>query len=208
MTADREVEHRTVKIGLTGPIGCGKSTAAEWLAELGAVAIDADDVAHEVTAPGLPATTAVIDRFGAEVARSDGALDRPALARIVFSDPAALADLEAIVHPAVRERILAELAAAEADRAPAIVVEAIKLVEGGLASLCDEVWLITCEPGEQLDRLLGRGASEEDAARRITAQGDIDGRVRLLATRIIDTSGSPFTARRAVESAYRQALAR
>ena len=200
-------DRRTVKIGLTGPIGCGKSTVAEWLEELGAETIDADEVAREATAPGQPATGAVIERFGDAVRAPDGGLDRPALARIVFSDPAALRDLEAIVHPAVRERILAELAADEADAAPAIVIEAIKLLEGGLAEMCDEIWLVTCEPGEQRDRLLGRGATAEDAERRIAAQGDIASRVAAVATRIIDTSGSPFTARRTAEAAYRRALA-
>ena len=206
MTAAGDGTPRLVRIGLTGPIGCGKSTVAGWLAELGAETIDADDVAREVTAPGLPATAAVVDRFGEAIRRPDGSLDREALAGIVFRDPAALADLEAIVHPAVRERIIAELENARADHAPALVVEAIKLVEGGLAALCDEVWLVRCEPAEQRARLLERGSPEDDADRRIAAQGDLDARVRPIATRIIDTSGSPFAARRAVESAYRQAL--
>ena len=165
-------------------------------------------MAREVTASGLPTTAAVIARFGDGVRAVDGGLDRPALARIVFSDPAALADLEAIVHPAVRVQIVADLSDAEADGAPAVVVEAIKLVEGGLAALCDEVWLVTCEPTEQRSRLLERGSSEDDADRRIAAQGDLGARVRPVATRIIDTGGSPFAARRTVESAYRQALSR
>ncbi len=137
---------RTLRIGITGPIGCGKSAVAGWLGELGATVIDADDLARESTAPGEPALDAVIGRFGERYRREDGSLDRAALGRLVFSDPAALADLEAIVHPAVRSRIEIAMAAAEAAEAPAIVVEAIKLVEGGLAELCDEVWLVTCDP--------------------------------------------------------------
>jgi dephospho-CoA kinase len=198
-------DRRTVRIGLTGPIGCGKSTVAEWLAELGAATIDADEVAREVTATGLPATAAVLARFGEGIRLPDGGLDRPALARIVFSDPSALADLEAIVHPAVRARIVAEIVAAEADGSPAVVIEAIKLIEGGLAAVCDEVWLVTCEPAEQRSRLLSRGISEDDAERRIAVQGDIAGRVGAVARRVIDTSGSPFIARRSVEAAYRRA---
>jgi energy-coupling factor transporter ATP-binding protein EcfA2 len=95
----------TLRIGLTGPIGCGKSTVAGWLAELGAHAIDADEVARAVTAPGEPALDVVIARFGERYRRPDGGLDRAALAELVFSDPVALGDLEAITHPQVRKRI-------------------------------------------------------------------------------------------------------
>ena len=115
----------------------------------------------------------------ARASAPDGSLDRAALGRIVFADPAALRDLEAIVHPAVRPRILAAIAAAEADGAVAVVIEAIKLVEGGLAALCDEVWLVTCDPAVQRTRLVGRGTSPEDADQRIAAQaGFAERRVR------------------------------
>ena len=157
----------TVRIGLTGPIGCGKSTVAAWLAELGAVVIDADQEARDATAPGSAAAEAVAGAFGHGVVRGDGTLDRAALAQIVFGDPAALARLEAIIHPAVRPRIIRKIAAAERRSAPAVVVEAIKLVEGGLAVLCDEVWLIACGPEAQRARLAGRGASPADAEARI-----------------------------------------
>ena len=106
----------TVRIGITGPIGCGKSTVAGWLGErLGVVAIDADVVALEVLEPGEPALGAVLTRFGEGVRAADGSLDRASLGRIVFADPAALRDLEAIVHPAVRPRILAAIDEAESD---------------------------------------------------------------------------------------------
>ena len=153
---------RARRIGITGPIGCGKSQVARWLGELGAATVDADAVAREVTAPGEPAHDAVLARFGSAVTAADGTLDRAALARIVFADPARLRDLEAIVHPAVRPRILAAIDAADAAGAPAVVIEAIKLVEGGLAELCDEVWLVTCDAAAQRERLLGAG----DAGRR------------------------------------------
>jgi dephospho-CoA kinase len=196
----------TIVIGLTGPIGCGKSTIAGWLGERGGVVvIDADLVAREVVASGEPALAAVIARFGDDLRRADGTLDRAALGRIVFADPAALRDLEAIVHPAVRPRILARIEQARADRTEAVVVEAIKLVEGGLAVFCDEVWLVTCDPAVQLERGVGRGSSEADAERRIAAQGDLAGRLRPAATRVIDTSSTPDATRTLVERAFEAA---
>ncbi len=188
----------TVRIGLTGPMGCGKSTVAGWLAELGAVVVDADAVARRVT-DRPEVAGAVVERFGAEIRGPDGSVDRAALGRIVFADPDALRDLEAIVHPAVRPAILAVMVAAADDGAPAVVVEAIKLVEGGLAELCDEVWLVTCDPFVQRSRVVARGMPEADAERRITAQHGLVDRVRPVATRVVDTSGPPDRTRAEIE---------
>jgi dephospho-CoA kinase len=196
---------RTLKIGLTGPIGCGKSAVAGWLAERGAIAIDADVVAREVTAPGEPAHDAILSLFGDDVRATDETLDRAALARVVFRDPVYLAQLEAIVHPMVRPRILERIADAEADGAPGVVIEAIKLVEGGLAELCDEVWLITCPDAVQRERVIGRGAAPEDADRRIASQAGMTERLRPWATRVLDTSGPIADARARVAAAWADA---
>lgn len=196
-----------LRIGLTGPIGCGKSTVGRWLADRGVAVIDADVVAREVTEPG-PVLDAVGAAFGRSVLRDDGTLDRAALARIVFADPDRLRVLEAIVHPAVRPRILDAVARAERAGAPAVAIEAIKLVEGGLADLCDEVWLVTCDPAEQVARLVGRGSDEADAQARISAQGDLVGRLAPLATRVVDTSGDPAEARERVDAVLAEALSR
>jgi dephospho-CoA kinase len=198
----QRVHRRTVVIGLTGPIGCGKSTVASSLSTHGAVVIDADEIAREVIAPGQPAHDAVLQRFGDRVRGADGTLDRAALAASVFADPAALADLEAIVHPVVRPAILAALEKAEARNAPAVAIEAIKLVEGGLAELCDEVWLVTCEPRVQRERLIERGVSADDADRRIGAQAGIAERLRPVAARVLDTSGTVVDTRSRVAALW------
>ncbi len=197
---------RAVRIGVTGPIGCGKSQVARWLGELGAAVVDADAVARDATAPGQPAHDAVLARFGGAVRAKDGTLDRAALAGIVFADPAALRDLEAIVHPAVRPRILAAMAAADADGAPAVVIEAIKLVDGGLAALCDEVWLVTCDAAAQRERLVERGMSRADADRRIAAQAGLVESVAPVATRVVDTSGTVPETRDGVAAAWAAAV--
>ena len=159
---------RPYVVGLTGNIACGKSTVLAQLAGYGAEVIDADRVVHELQRPGGPVWAAIGEAFGAGVLAPDGTLDRRALAAIVFADPAALARLEALTHPAVREWIEARVAAS---RAPVVVIDAIKLLESGLADGCDELWVVTCPPEQQLARLMARnGFAEAEARRRIAAQ--------------------------------------
>jgi dephospho-CoA kinase len=197
-----------VIIGLTGPIGCGKSTVGAMLAELGGVSIDADALVREVTAPGQPALRAIRERFGDGVFRPSGVLDRAVLAALVFSDARGLQDLEDIVHPGVRVLIDARLEWARRDGDPFVVIEAIKLVEGGLAQRCDEVWLIDCSPNVQRERLSARGMSEEDVERRLAAQGaDLAVRLAAHADRRIDTSGTRESVRECVEDALADLLA-
>ena len=191
-----------LRIGLTGPIGCGKSTIASWLGDEGAVVVDADQVARDVVEPGTPELDAVVASFGPDLVTADGRLDREALGRIVFGDAEALKRLERLVHPAVRARIVEAIDRADAAGAPAIVVEAIKLVEGGLALLCDEVWLIVCDPAEQRSRLAGRGVGEADAEARMAAQADPGSRLRGAATRIIDGGGPEAEVRVRVHEAW------
>ena len=198
----------TLRIGITGPIGCGKSTVARWLGDRSGVSvIDADHEARLVLAPETPEVEAVYRRFGQDLRRANGELDRGALGRIVFKDPEALHDLESIVHPAVRPRILAAIERAERAGARAVVIEAIKLVEGGLAELCDEVWLVSCEPAVQRERLVGRGDADDDAAARVDAQGGLAERLRTRATRVVDTNGDLADTRRSVDALFDEASA-
>jgi dephospho-CoA kinase len=193
----------TLKIGITGPIGCGKSTVLGWLAADGALVIDADQVVRDLTGPGSPVVDEIVAAFGSGVAAAGDGLDRAALATIVFNDPGQLRRLEAITHPVVRARILAQIADAEATDVPIVALEAIRLVEAGYPAILDEVWLVTCDPSAQRERLATRGLSAADATARIAAQASLADRVGPVATRIIDTSGSLAD----TESAVRAALA-
>jgi len=207
-------DSRPVLIGLTGPIGCGKSTVAGFLREIGGVVIDADELAREATKAGATTLPLIRERFGDGVFDSEGALDRAALAKVVFSDAQALADLEGIVHPAVRTLVDDRLANATRERVPFAVVEAIKLVEGGLADRCDEVWIIDCTPATQRARLLGRASSADDIDRRLATQGSdlanrlaaqLEGRARV---RRLSTDGSLDDTREIVEELLAEALDR
>lgn len=199
---------RPFLIGLTGPIGCGKSTVGGMLGRLGGAVIDADVLARDATAPGEPTLSRIRARFGDGVFAADGSLDRASLGRIVFTDAAALAHLEAIVHPAVRRLVHGALARATASGVPFAIVEAIKLIEAGLAEECDEVWLVECGSADQRARLAGRGMAADDIERRIHAQGaDLAERLAPHATRRIDTSGTVEQIRERAEEALAEALA-
>ena len=208
MSASRRSTLRTRAplIGLIGPIGCGKSTVAGWLAERGAAIIDADQLTRSIMTPGSPVTDAIIARFGGDYRLADGSLDRAALGHLVFADPDRLAELEAIVHPAVARLEQDAIRAADALRPAAIVIEAIKLVEAGHAGWCDEVWLVACDPEVQLARLIGRGMSESDARQRIAAQSASLSLWRSAANRILCTDGEPVASESAVAAAFDELL--
>jgi dephospho-CoA kinase len=206
-TSPAHLPDRPFLIGLTGPIGCGKSTVARWLAQRGGTVIDADVLAREATADGEPTIDPIRLRFGTAVFHRDGTLDRAALARIVFSDEQSLRDLERIVHPHVRRRVLDRLEAARAAGDPFVVIEAIKLVEGGLAEQCDEVWLVECGDEAQRTRLESRGMAADEIERRTAAQADLVERLGPRATRRIRTDGTPAETELIVEESLADALA-
>jgi dephospho-CoA kinase len=176
-----------LRVGLTGGIGAGKSEVSRLLAAHGAVIVDADVIAREAVAPGTPGLAAVVAEFGPGVLRPDGALDRPALGRVVFADPERLAALNAIVHPLVRDRSGELEAAAGPD--DVIVQDVPLLVENGLAPLYDVVVVVDAPDDLRLDRLLRlRGMTENDARARMAAQADRPNRLAA-ADFVIDNSG-------------------
>ncbi len=194
-----------VVIGLTGNIASGKSAVTRMLAELGADVIDADAVAHEALAAGTEEAALIAERFGPGVMRPDGAVDRPALGRVVFSDPRALADLEAIVHPGVRRRVYERL---DRSRADVAVLEAIKLLEGPLVDHVDTVWVVAAPREVRIDRLVReRGLTPEDAARRVDAQNPEEEKIRR-ADVVIHNDGSMEELRRQVLEAWGELKAR
>ena len=156
-------------VGLTGGIASGKSTVSAMLAERGAEIIDADHIARQVVMPGMPAWRKIREHFGPGVLFPDGAIDRQALADIVFGDAAKLALLNEITHPEIFKRIAEKLEAAR-DRDAIVVLDAALLIETGLAQRVD-VLVVTHSPREvQIERLAGKGMSPEHAKARIDAQ--------------------------------------
>lgn len=195
-------------IGLTGNIGCGKSTVVGMLAARGAQIIDADTVTRQVMEVGQPAYQRIAEVFGEKILqRPNGPIDRPALGRIVFGDQAALKTLESIVHPATRETILDWLRQRDAtaetgQRRDVAVVDAIKLLEAGYPAFCDAVWVVACDETEQIRRLVElRGMSEADARQRIAAQPPQSAKIAV-ADVVIDNSGSLDATERQVAAAW------
>ncbi len=159
---------RRIIIGLTGNIATGKSAVMRLAAEQGAQVIDADHVVHELLQGDEEIQAAVVAAFGPGVRLPDGRIDRAAVGRVVFGDARLLRQLEALLHPAVREEIARRVATSGA---PVVMIEAIKLLEGPLAAVCDQIWVTTCSRQTQLERLrVCRGMDAESAAARVEAQ--------------------------------------
>lgn len=198
-----EAAGRPIIVGLTGNIGTGKSTVAAMVAGLGAQVIDADKVAHEVMRPGTRVHAQIVDVFGPRVVAVGGKIDRERLGAIVFSDPGALERLEAIVHPATLKAIGRRIASTCAD---VVVIEAIKLIESGLAEKCDSIWVTRCRQEQQIERIMrARGLGRAAAKKRIEAQPPQAEKIAR-ADVVIDNAGSLSATREQVEAAWEETI--
>jgi dephospho-CoA kinase len=186
-------------IGLTGNIGCGKTTVAGWLRDLGVAVIDLDAVAREIRNNDAEARRRIEARFGT--------IEAGKLARIVFSDPDALSDLEGILHPLVRNETRARLAELEAAGAEVACIEAIKLLESPLNDRCDSIWVVRCEESDAVARVsASRGMTADEARARLANQSPQDAKVAA-ADVVIDGSAPLDETRRQVVEAFQAVTA-
>ena len=194
-------------VGLTGGIGSGKSTVARMLEKRGAVVFDADVLARQAVAPGTPGFDRVVERFGPNVLAPGGALDREALASIVFADPAARRDLEAIVHPEVR-RMFAEGCEEYEGTGRVVVFSAPLLVETGMHTALQALLVVSTSVETQVERLMReRGLSEAAIRARIAAQLPLEAKAEV-ADVIIDNEGTTEELEGQVDRVWRDLQAR
>ena len=186
-------------LGVTGNIATGKSTVVDMLVQKGAHHIDADKVYHDLVQPGQPLLDELEAEFGKNIISQDGSLDRKALGNIVFYNPASLARLDAITHPAV---------IAESDRRAfavedgVVILDAVKLIESGHADVCDAVWLVTAPQDTQVERLMRRNRLDDNEAwARVEAQPPLGPKLAR-ADVVISNSGSLADLKREVNAAW------
>jgi dephospho-CoA kinase len=196
-----------LKVALTGGIATGKSHVLDQFRRRGVPCLDADTLAHGVTAPGTEATAAIAARFGAEVLGPDGAVDRTKLGPIVFADSPARRELEAIVHPAVYRAIAAGVRAFELiGNDPFVVVDVPLLYETGAEKHFDRVIVTACSPETQLARLRERGLTDDAARQRLAAQWTTDQKTSR-ADFVVNTDGTFEETNAQVERIYQLLVA-
>ncbi len=174
-------------IGLTGNIATGKSVVRKMLEHLGAYGIDADALSHRAIARGAPGYKPVVETFGKWILKPDAEIDRARLGRIVFNDPAAMLQLESIIHPLVRQALEFLI---QRTRQKVVVIEAIKLLQGDLVNMCDSIWVVTVPQEKQITRLMEkRQMSLQDALQRVQFQEEQAQKVKR-AQVVIENKGS------------------
>jgi len=175
-----------LKIGLTGGIGCGKSTAVNAFRALGANIIDADLISKNLVKAGNPALTEIMNAFGNDILLADGELNRAKLKQIVFSDSDALNKLEAIIHPRVRAEISRQIKASKGE--PYVIVDIPLLLEKNYNELFDRIVVVDCLPEQQVSRVVQRDSLDEDSVKSIIKK-QVSREMRLKsATDILDNS--------------------
>jgi dephospho-CoA kinase len=193
-------------IGLTGGIASGKSTVAALLEKLGAVIIDADLLAREVVAPGEPAYQSLVKAFGTEILNADRTINRESLGKLVFADPEARRRLESITHPAIGRRAEERLADLDRSGTPVVFYMAPLLIEAGVASRVDEIWVVYVDTETQVKRLMERDRSNRaDALRKIAAQMPIDEKIKFGKV-VIDNRGTPEETERQVREVWEREI--
>jgi dephospho-CoA kinase len=186
-------------IGLTGPMGAGKSTVGAMLRELGAKVLDADAMVHDEQLRGTVGYSAIVQQFGTKILGEDKEIDRTKLAAEVFGDPMKLQRLERILHPRVISRVLQARQMLPDDAV--LVVEAIKLLEGDLAKVCDRMWVVVAPRETMIDRLAARGMRPREAELRL-AQQLSEERFRAAADTVIVNDGDRERTRERVREAW------
>lgn len=186
-------------IGLTGPMGAGKSTVAQMLRELGAKVIDADAVVHQEQSRGTVGYSAIVQRFGTKVLGEDKEIDRTKLAQEVFADPHKLSDLEKIIHPRVIARTLE--ARSMLKDGDVLVIEAIKLLDSPTRSICDRIWVVTAPRDVMLERLEARGMPRAESEARLRHQRS-EADFRSAADVVIENAGDRDATREQVRRAW------
>ena len=193
-------------IGLTGGIGVGKSSVVSLLQSLGAHIIEADQVGHRVYRPGTEGWQRVVVLFGPDILDANKEVDRKRLGELVFSDPDAIASLNAAVHPLISEEIQARLKALEGDGAAVAVVEAAVLLEAEWDAMVDEVWVVSAPEERTIERVqLQRGLTEAQVRQRMKAQSPAERKLQR-ADVVIDNGADTEALRRRVESLWRERL--
>ena len=200
---------RPYRVGLTGGVGSGKSTVARILADRGVPVVDADTIAREVVEPCAPAYREVVEAFGPGILREDGTLDRGALGRMVFSDPALRRRLEGITHPHILRRMSEEIDRIGDRGCELVVLDIPLLFEVGLEDMCDEVWVVWATKEHRSERVASRdGLDGDEVERRMGAQMPLEDKVGR-ADVVIDNDGSledtSERARRLLDAALRRA---
>lgn len=197
-------KNKALRLGLTGGVGCGKSTVAGYLKELGATVVDADQISHDLTKKGSPFLDEIRVRFGDDMFMHDGSLNRAHLGGEIFVDDSKRIELQKILHPAIQREMLRQMDEADANMAKVVVLDVPLLFECALDALCDEVWVVTVEIDQQTLRVMTRDKiTREQAMARIDCQMPLDEKEKR-ANRVIYTGRPESEVKNEIKHLYKE----